>query len=323
MNYSGDESDSIRLTGPCSQVFRVRVAALVAVLVLVSLVANGAIPRAHASSPVTLTVNGESFSTSIPVQIIDGYAMIPIQDVEFITGGHGTFYPKSGAYRYRSPDLQLLVVESRPQARTPEQVLEQKVPPVTEGDYLLVSVRFLADVFNWEVQWDQVEREVQITGMEVSAEQIEEHNRWIAGWEPEGTEDDSDSETIYDPTDEEMDLLVRLISAEAPNEPFEGMVAVGAVVLNRVESPDFPDTVKGVIMQPGQFCPVDNGQIDRPVLSDAEKAGERALSGEDPTDGAVYFFNPDRITSPSTLRWAESLPVYSRIGSHVFAGQAE
>jgi len=96
----------------------------------------------------------------------------------------------------------------------------------------------------------------------------------------------------YDPR--EVDLLARLITAEADGEPYEGKVAVGAVVLNRVASPDFPDSIADVIYQYDdgtyQFEPVMNGWIERPASAESIRAAWDALKGWDPTKGAVYFF---------------------------------
>lgn len=91
-------------------------------------------------------------------------------------------------------------------------------------------------------------------------------------------------------TPDDLDLLARLITVEAGNQPYEAQVAVGAVVLNRVRSPSFPDSVREVIFDPGQFPPATNGRINRrPATAAAVKAAEDALAGVDPTNGALYF----------------------------------
>ena len=112
----------------------------------------------------------------------------------------------------------------------------------------------------------------------------------------------------------DVNLLANIISAEARGEPFEGQVAVGAVVLNRVEHPSFPDTLAGVIYQPGAFTAITDGQIDEPVTDSARRAALEALAGSDPSGGAIYYYNPDKTAN----RWIRTRPVITRIGNHLF-----
>jgi len=112
----------------------------------------------------------------------------------------------------------------------------------------------------------------------------------------------------------DLDLLARLISAEARGEPYEGQVAVGAVVLNRVEHPSFPNSVAGVIYQPGAFSCLDDGQFDQPVAESAYRAARDAMNGWDPSYGAIYYFNPVTATS----QWIWSRPLIVNIGKHRF-----
>lgn len=120
------------------------------------------------------------------------------------------------------------------------------------------------------------------------------------------------------PSPEDVDLLARLITAEADGEPYEGKVGVGAVVLNRVATPGFPKTIRDVIYQQGngfyQFQPVQNGWINRPATSDSVKAAKEALGGADPTNGAVYFF-----ANYSKSQWLHSRPVSKTIGNVIFS----
>ena len=112
----------------------------------------------------------------------------------------------------------------------------------------------------------------------------------------------------------DVNLLANIISAEARGEPFEGQVAVGAVVLNRVEHPSFPDTLAGVIYQPGAFTAITDGQIREPVTESARRAALEALAGSDPSGGAIYYYNPDKTAN----RWIRTRPVIKRIGNHLF-----
>ena len=112
----------------------------------------------------------------------------------------------------------------------------------------------------------------------------------------------------------DYNLLARIISAEARGEPYLGQVAVGAVVLNRVEHPSFPDTVSGVIYQNGAFSCLNDGQFYKSVADSAYTAARDALNGLDPSGGAIYYYNPKTATS----KWIRSRPVITTIGNHVF-----
>ena len=112
----------------------------------------------------------------------------------------------------------------------------------------------------------------------------------------------------------DVDLLARIISAEARGEPYTGQVAVGAVILNRIENPSFPNTLAGVIYQPGAFTCVTDGQINAAVADSAYQAARDAINGWDPSGGAIYYYNPAKSTST----WILSRPVIVVIGSHRF-----
>lgn len=112
----------------------------------------------------------------------------------------------------------------------------------------------------------------------------------------------------------QVDLLARLISAEARGEPYSGQVAVGAVVLNRVKHPSFPNTLPGVIYQSGAFTCITDGQFNQPVAESAYRAARDALNGVDPSGGAIYYFNPSTATSS----WIWSRPLITVIGKHRF-----
>ena len=114
--------------------------------------------------------------------------------------------------------------------------------------------------------------------------------------------------------DTSVDLLARVISAEARGEPYSGQVAVGAVILNRVEHPSFPNTIAGVVYQPGAFTCMVDGQFNEPVAESAVRAARDALNGVDPSGGAIYYFNPATATSS----WIWSRPLILRIGNHRF-----
>ena len=114
----------------------------------------------------------------------------------------------------------------------------------------------------------------------------------------------------------DINLLARVVAAEAQGEPFAGQVGVAAVILNRVRHPSFPNTLSGVIYQPHAFESVTNGLIWRRTPdATAVSASRQAINGWDPTYGAVFFWNPSKPVSP----WIWSRQIVVRIGQHVFA----
>lgn len=114
----------------------------------------------------------------------------------------------------------------------------------------------------------------------------------------------------------DIQLLARAINGEARGESYEGQVAVGAVILNRVKHPSFPNTIAGVIYEPGAFTAVSDGQINHPIdeNSTVYKAARDAMNGWDPTNGCIYYFNPNTATN----KWIWSKPIIKTIGKHNF-----
>lgn len=109
-------------------------------------------------------------------------------------------------------------------------------------------------------------------------------------------------------------LLARAINGEARGEPYTGQVAVGAVIMNRVRHASFPNTISGVIYQPGAFTAVDDGQIHASMEDSCIRAARDALNGWDPVGGAIYYYNPKTATN----KWIRTRPVVMQIGKHVF-----
>ena len=114
--------------------------------------------------------------------------------------------------------------------------------------------------------------------------------------------------------DGNVDLLARVISAEARGEPYSGQVDVGAVILNRVGHPSVPNTIAGVVYQPGAFTCMVDGQFNQPLAESSVRAAREAMAGADPSGGAIYYFNPDTATSA----WIWSRPLITVIGKHRF-----
>ncbi|HHY05905.1 MAG TPA: LysM peptidoglycan-binding domain-containing protein [Clostridia bacterium] len=112
----------------------------------------------------------------------------------------------------------------------------------------------------------------------------------------------------------EINWLARVVHGEARGESYTGQVAVAAVVLNRVDSRQFPNTVQGVVFQPGAFTAVTDGQINLTPNTIAYRAVREAIAGSDPSGGALYYWNPAKATS----KWIWSRTIINRIGNHVF-----
>ena len=114
----------------------------------------------------------------------------------------------------------------------------------------------------------------------------------------------------------DIQLMARAINGEARGEPYEGQVAVGAVILNRVKDSRFPNSISGVIYQPGAFTAVSDGQINAAISegSTVYKAAQDAINGWDPTSGCVYYFNSNTATN----KWIWSRPLVKTIGKHRF-----
>lgn len=112
-----------------------------------------------------------------------------------------------------------------------------------------------------------------------------------------------------------IELLARMIAAEGRGEPYTGQVAIGAVIMNRIKHPSFPNTLSGVLYQRGAFSAIDDGQFySTPVPDSCRRAAIEAYGGSDPTSGCIYYYNPAKTTNQYML----SKPIYLRIGKHVF-----
>ena len=120
-------------------------------------------------------------------------------------------------------------------------------------------------------------------------------------------------------SNEEKDLFARLVEAEAKGESYEGKVAVATVVLNRLESPEFPDTVTNVINEvvgsAYAFSPVQNGEINKPASDESKRAVDEALTRKDRLYDSIYFYNPEIATDT----WITTREIVTTIGNHVFA----
>ena len=124
----------------------------------------------------------------------------------------------------------------------------------------------------------------------------------------------SEASSTYSPRENDLNLLARIIYGEAREESYEGQVAVGAVVLNRLKNPSFPNSISGVIYQAGAFDAVKDGQFNSTPNDIAKRAATDALNGWDPSKGALYYFNPNYVTN----KWLWTRPMTVNIGRYRF-----
>jgi len=136
------------------------------------------------------------------------------------------------------------------------------------------------------------------------------------GGNSSGTTNNNGTQTQVPPkyTERDLQLMANAVYGEARGEPYEGQVAVAAVILNRLESPDFPNTISGIIFQPLAFTAVADGQIWLEPNDRAKEAVIDAMNGWDPSENALYYFNPKTATS----KWIWSRPQIKQIGEHIF-----
>lgn len=205
------------------------------------------------------------------------------------------------------------------------ELFDMDTAPVIRSGRTFVPVRFIAQSLGMDVAWDADNQRVEIS--KKSESDTSPATEPTPGNDaPKPTDEPAtnapevpanEHETI-DPiaqySEEEIELLTRVINAEAYSEPFEGKVAVGAVIMNRVKSSAFPNTITAVIYQPNQFYVVSNGAIHRSLAPDSREAALEALRGNDPTDGALFFWNPNRSESP----FVSKLQTNVVIGGHAF-----
>ena len=180
---------------------------------------------------------------------------------------------------------------------------------VRNGDTLfLISERYGLSIFSLRVannEWDNY----LYPGQKLNLPGIFSYNNTSSYNETSGS--------VISYSSADLDLLARLITAEADSQPYQAKVGVGAVVINRVNSSDFPNSLSGVIYQKNeyyyQFTPVENGWIYRAASQDAKNAAYDALHGSDPTRGAIYYFDDS-----ATNQWLWSRTIAARIGKMVF-----
>lgn len=289
-------------------------ATLLALLTVLWFVGSAAPAWASADVQVAVEVNGEPVELDPPAVILRGRTFVPLRGLLERLGASVTYHAETGeiVVSRGSVTIQLSVdaheVVRNGQAGTLDD------PPFLLSGRTYVPARFVTEALGDRIEWLQATSTLRVW------------SAVAAGTEGEGAESDGSGDGAAEApaetatpripyTPEEFELLARVINAEAYGQPYLGMVAVGAVIINRVLSPQFPDTIYDVIHQPGQFKVVANGQMDRPVTEEAYRAAMEALLGVDPTQGALFFFNARTASS----QFLFSRPVTVVIGDHTFA----
>lgn len=273
-----------------------------------ALAESEAIDLDNPSSQITILINSNPIALDDEPILIDGRVFVPLRGVLEQVGVVVDYDAESAQITLQRDRLEVKITLSPLEVALNGEPLDIDVPPFIHDGRAYVPLRFVAEAFGERVVWSKELRQVSIWSAYVRARQqaSESDPGRLAGG----------LAATVEFTAEEFELLARVINAEAFNEPFEGQVAVGAVVINRVKHPrEFPNTIKEVILQPNQFKVVENGQINREIAKSAYEAARAALAGHDPSQGAYFFYNPDKVSSEFLLQ----RPITVRIGGHVFA----
>lgn len=249
---------------------------------------------------VQIVINGEHIPLSIAPLVHEGRVFVPLRPL-FEALWAEIEYHDGAVYGVRGSRSLYLEIGTGT-ARVAGNEVQLDAPPFIIAGRAYVPVRFVAQSLGDHVDWQPDSRTVAIR-----SEFVQRLGPAVA---------DAEQRTARVPyTEEEFEWLVRVINAEAYDEPYEGMVAVGCVVVNRVLHPSFPGTVMEVLFAPGQFKVIQNGQVNRALRPEAYQAAMDALYGPDLSLGALYFFNPD-VSRNSFLH---SLTPTVTIGRHRFA----
>lgn len=320
---------------------RLRSSFLILVLMVTLIFSFGT--NTNAASKINIKVDGVDFSYNEAV-INDGRTYIPVREFSELLGSYVEWDSKTEQVLVVKDGIELKFVVNEKRVLYDNQVYYMDSALKNIDGVTYAPVRFIAEALRYNVEWDNSSNTINIIEKQfyivqegdtlqsisqlkgVSVDNLMEWNQLISEQltvnkklflEPvELTAvDEVRTNAVISYTDQELEWLARIVFTEARDEPYEGMVAVAAVVINRVESPNFPNTIYDVIFQTGQFTPARNGKIYDVKPNDASyKAAEEALMGADPVNGALYFFNPD-VSSSSFFAKKEFV---KEIGNHSF-----
>lgn len=264
-------------------------------IVLAVLIFLLSVPHAaQGAGAISLSINGKILhEASALITIVKNRVFVPVRFVAESLGAQVEWFPGQNAVEIKNKKHDIILLIGNTKAYVDGKETELESPPRIVQDRCIVPVRFISEALGMHVNWNQGKRTVSI----------------------------STFKAVIPYTEEDLNWLAKIIEAESGGEPMEGKIAVGAVIVHRVQSSLFPKSIKAVIFQKSssghyQFSPVATGKIYKVVPSkDSYEAAKRALAGEDPSGGATYFYNP--VTSKSS--WMLSRSVIKRIGNHVFA----
>lgn len=252
---------------------------------------------APASTPVRVVLNGQELFTDTPAILREGTTYVPLRAfAETFSQAEVTWDGRTGTAFVRAPGLELTVQEGRKYMTANGRCFYMAQSIVKQNDRVLVPVRALSAAYGIDVVWDAASRTVFLTG--------------------EGRPAQS-GEQVYDA--DALLWLARIIHAESQGEPLEGKIAVGNVVLNRVRSADFPDTIYGVIFDQingVQFTPVANGSIYNTPNEESVAAAKLCLEGASTVPpNCLYFIN---ASIAGSLWVPQNRPYIKDIGNHQF-----
>lgn len=275
---------------------------VLAVVMLAALVA-AAVPgvaQAAEELDVAVELNGEPRELTPSAFRHEGLVFVPLREFVEHLGGRVEYHPAERRITVTRGSVTMVLSPDSPEAAVNGEVQALPAPPINVDGRVFFPARFVAEALGDSVEWI-----AQRSVLAVSSSYVDD-----AATGPEGY---GDRAAVISYTEEELELLVRVINAEAYDEPYEGMVAVGAVVVNRVRSPAWPNTIYEVLTQPGQFAVIANGHVYRQVRPEAYLAAMDALRGVDPTNGALFFFNPRKTgKTPGS-------EILVTIGNHAFS----
>ncbi len=263
---------------------------------------------------LTEVVREEEHSLESSPILKEGRVLVSVRNFFSIEGGKLEWNEEEKAvYGHNENGNELRITEETVKIDGKKQDLE--VLPKNREGRMFVPLRHLANFFDYEITWNEEERIVNIKGkdfvIEEKVELLEKEEVGVIKEKVVEAKVKAETKTV---SDREKDLLARIIYAEARGESLEGKIAVGATVINRKNSTQFPNSIEEVIFEPGQFCAAGNSTFNSSVTSKSIKAAEDALSGKDPSRGSLFFVNRKK----SSATWFDTLSFTSRIGDHWF-----
>ncbi|MBX5477247.1 MAG: cell wall hydrolase [Clostridia bacterium] len=255
-------------------------------------------PAARAAGELHLSLNGKPVTLK-GLALKGDVAVVPAKEFLELLGEQVFVVPGGRALRAFGRDQVLTLLDGQATLGLSEDQVDLPFAPWVDDDARLIApLRPLAEALGVKVDWQADTFTITLEDAQAPQPAPEPERKPRVPF-----------------TQDDLTLLARIIYAEAPDEPFEGQVAVGAVVLNRVLSGRFPHSIHDVIFAPGQFAGIRSPLFERDPSPSALKAAEEALYGSDPSHGALFFYDPRSATDP----WIRSLPVLATIGHHRFA----